>query len=211
MDIAALTTWFQDWYSRVRGWILPIFIGLLLVSGGITLALVPGVQERVMAVVTRTEVIHTETPVPASDLQEKMAELVSQQQALRSDVQLIRADHQSLLEDYQAAVKELALVYDELIRQSKRVSASNAAIQTQGSVEELESEESTEEAGSNLVSLNTGTQEQLETLPGVGPKLALAIIQYRQEKGAFKSLEELDNVSGVGSALLTKLQPLVSL
>lgn len=55
-----------------------------------------------------------------------------------------------------------------------------------------------------LVNLNTASQKELETLPGVGSKLAQQIIATRQQK-AFTSLEDLDQISGVGSSLLQKL------
>ena len=48
------------------------------------------------------------------------------------------------------------------------------------------------------VNINTATQTELETLPGIGPSLALKIINYRNENGKFKSIEELKNVSGIG-------------
>ncbi|MBE3132383.1 MAG: helix-hairpin-helix domain-containing protein, partial [Acidobacteria bacterium] len=47
-----------------------------------------------------------------------------------------------------------------------------------------------------LVNLNTATSAQLETLPGVGPKLAARIIEQRQKTGGFKKIEELMNVMG---------------
>ncbi len=55
-----------------------------------------------------------------------------------------------------------------------------------------------------LVNLNTASQQELETLPGVGPKLAQQIIAARQQK-PFTSLEDLDQVSGVGARLLQQL------
>lgn len=48
------------------------------------------------------------------------------------------------------------------------------------------------------VNINTATQTELETLPGIGPSLALKIINYRKENGKFKSIEELKSVSGIG-------------
>ena len=48
------------------------------------------------------------------------------------------------------------------------------------------------------VNINTATQTELETLPGIGPSLALKIINYRKENGKFTSIEELKNVSGIG-------------
>ncbi|HET7273955.1 MAG TPA: ComEA family DNA-binding protein [Longimicrobiaceae bacterium] len=57
------------------------------------------------------------------------------------------------------------------------------------------------------VSLNRATAEQLEKLPGVGPVLAARIVQWREEHGRFRSVAELDSVSGIGPALLSQLAP----
>ena len=56
------------------------------------------------------------------------------------------------------------------------------------------------------VSLNQATTGELETLPGIGPSKAAAIIKYREEVGAFKSIDELTNVSGIGEKTLEKLR-----
>lgn len=65
-------------------------------------------------------------------------------------------------------------------------------------------------SGGNIIYINTATQAELETLPGVGPALAERIIAYREENGAFASLEDLDEVSGVGEAMLENIKDLVS-
>ena len=52
------------------------------------------------------------------------------------------------------------------------------------------------------VNVNTAAAEELERLPGVGPALARAIIDYREAHGAFTSIDELTNVSGIGAAKL---------
>jgi len=49
-------------------------------------------------------------------------------------------------------------------------------------------------APAGKVNINTASAEQLTTLPGVGPKLAARIVEYRQKSGAFKSVQELMNV-----------------
>jgi competence protein ComEA len=60
-----------------------------------------------------------------------------------------------------------------------------------------------------LVHINSATLEELDTLPGVGPALAQAIIDYRTEHGPFTSLADLDNVDGVGPAKLEDWQTLI--
>lgn len=59
------------------------------------------------------------------------------------------------------------------------------------------------------VSLNQATASDLEGLPGVGPVLAGRIVDWREAHGPFRSIDELDEVSGIGSALLEQLRPLV--
>ena len=56
------------------------------------------------------------------------------------------------------------------------------------------------------VSLNQATTGELETLPGIGPSKAAAIIKYREEVGTFQSIDELTNVSGIGEKTLEKLR-----
>ena len=56
------------------------------------------------------------------------------------------------------------------------------------------------------VNINTATAAQLEALPGVGAKTAARIVDYRQKKGAFKKVEELMNVQGIGEKSFLKLK-----
>jgi competence protein ComEA len=58
-----------------------------------------------------------------------------------------------------------------------------------------------------VVNLNTASSAELETLPGVGAKMAARIIEYRQKKGPFKKIEELMNVQGIGEKNFLKLKP----
>ena len=52
-------------------------------------------------------------------------------------------------------------------------------------------------APAGKVNINTASAEQLTTLPGIGPKLAARIVEYRQKSGAFKSVQELMNVKDI--------------
>jgi competence protein ComEA len=59
------------------------------------------------------------------------------------------------------------------------------------------------------IDLNAATVEQLDTLPGVGPVTAAAIVAWRDAHGSFTSVEQLGDVDGIGPARLDKLRDLV--
>jgi competence protein ComEA len=65
-------------------------------------------------------------------------------------------------------------------------------------------------AATAQVNLNTATVAQLETLPGIGAATAKRIIEHRQKNGAFKKIEELMNIKGIGEKSFLKLKPLVT-
>ncbi|NLY79783.1 MAG: comEA protein [Lysinibacillus sp.] len=58
----------------------------------------------------------------------------------------------------------------------------------------------------NKVNINTADESELTTLSGIGPSKAKAIIQYREEYGPYKTIEELKNVSGIGEKTFEKLK-----
>ena len=60
------------------------------------------------------------------------------------------------------------------------------------------------------LNLNTATAAQIATLPGIGPKAAQRIIEYRQKNNGFKKIEELMNVKGIGEKSFLKLKPLIT-
>ena len=65
--------------------------------------------------------------------------------------------------------------------------------------------------GGGKVNLNTAGVEELGTLPRVGPVLAQRIVDWRQQHGRFKTVQELDAVDGIGPKLLEALLPLVGI
>jgi competence protein ComEA len=58
-----------------------------------------------------------------------------------------------------------------------------------------------------VVNLNTASASDFEALPGIGPKTAARIIEYRMKNGPFKKIEELMNVPGIGEKNFLKLKP----
>lgn len=62
----------------------------------------------------------------------------------------------------------------------------------------------------NTVNINTASQEELMTLPGIGESRAAAIIACREEKGSFTSIEEIKNVAGIGNGIFNRLKDLIT-
>ena len=58
----------------------------------------------------------------------------------------------------------------------------------------------------DIINLNTATAVQLASLPGIGPRTADLIVQYRQKNGGFKKIEEIMNIRGVGEKSFLKLK-----
>ncbi len=68
------------------------------------------------------------------------------------------------------------------------------------------SEEESDSAGGaahKKININTASEEDLQTLSGIGPAKAAAIVEYREAHGGFQSLEELLNVEGIGEYTLS--------
>ncbi len=69
----------------------------------------------------------------------------------------------------------------------------------------------TEGAAPAVIPLNTADQVALETIPGIGPVTATAILEYRDQIGAFESIDQLLEVSGIGPATLESIRPYVTI
>jgi competence protein ComEA len=61
------------------------------------------------------------------------------------------------------------------------------------------------------LAINRADAEQLQSLPYIGPRMAAAIIEYRQVHGPFSSVDDLNRVSGIGVATVERLRLLVSM
>lgn len=70
---------------------------------------------------------------------------------------------------------------------------------------------SQEQVVTGKISINTANAEMLTEVPGIGPKTAGKIISYREEHGAFKTLEDLQEVKGIGDKSLAKMKPYLTM
>lgn len=60
------------------------------------------------------------------------------------------------------------------------------------------------------VNINTATLDQLDDLPGIGPAIAQRIIEYRENIGGFKSVDQVTEVNGIGTAVFDKIKELIT-
>jgi competence protein ComEA len=61
-----------------------------------------------------------------------------------------------------------------------------------------------------LLNINTASAQELDTLPGIGPGYAQRIVDYRQSQGPFKTIEEIQNVPGIGASTFARIRTLIT-
>jgi len=79
-----------------------------------------------------------------------------------------------------------------------------------GQAERSDGAAGTPSSSGSQVNINTADSSELEKLPGVGPSLAQRIVDYREKNGPFSSIEDLDDVPGIGPGKLKSLDGLVN-
>ena len=60
------------------------------------------------------------------------------------------------------------------------------------------------------VNINTASQAELESLQGIGPAKAKAIIEHREKSGTFASVDDLAKVSGIGQGTIKQLRDVIT-
>lgn len=75
-----------------------------------------------------------------------------------------------------------------------------------GELVQVPASDQTDPDSAGAVNINTASAERLQSLPGVGPAIAAAIVAWREEQGLFRSVDELDAVPGIGPAKLAALR-----
>lgn len=119
----------------------------------------------------------------------RLEDLIEKAGGLTKDAQLKAINRSQLLKDQ-----------DKIYIPGKgdKVEAAQTANSASTSASSSAASASSGPASGDLINLNTATAADLQKLNGIGEKKAEQIIAYRQEKGSFKSIDELKEVSGIG-------------
>ena len=116
----------------------------------------------------------------------------------------------------QSQVNLAQLVTDQMViyvpKVGEEVSPSTEALIADSKVTESAVSESSGDGTSDgdLVNINTADTKMLQTLSGIGEKRAADIINYRETNGLFETVDDLDQVSGIGEKTMEKLRPLIT-
>ncbi|MBU1130306.1 helix-hairpin-helix domain-containing protein [Patescibacteria group bacterium] len=97
---------------------------------------------------------------------------------------------------------EINLNKAEMLRDGQKIYIPNKKITNN----QFSNEQTTE-----MVSLNNASSKELEELPGIGPSLAGRIIDYREENGGFRDVNEIKLVSGIGEKMFEKIKDKITL
>jgi comEA protein len=131
-------------------------------------------------------------------------------------IKLLRGATDDPRYDYSAIDREFAALSQERDTLGKQNEENEADVRT--SVESkstkdrksLTKSSKTKPQPSKPINVNTATKAELMTLPGIGEAMAERIILYREDHGAFRSVEELLSVKGIGKKKLESLIPYIS-
>lgn len=116
----------------------------------------------------------------------------------------------------QSQVNLAQLVTDQMViyvpKVGEEVSPSTEALVADSKVKESAVSEISGDgtSGGDLVNINTADTTMLQTLSGIGEKRAADIINYRETNGLFETVDDLDQVSGIGEKTMEKLRPLIT-
>ncbi|MDP9740049.1 UNVERIFIED_ORG: competence protein ComEA [Bacillus sp. B2I3] len=101
-------------------------------------------------------------------------------------------------------IEDQMVIYVPEIGEEDKGNLENIQVGTSGG------EAVTKGTSGGLVNLNTATQEDLQTLTGIGPSKANAILEYRETAGKFKEVDELKQVTGIGDKTFERLRDSIS-
>lgn len=127
--------------------------------------------------------------------------LINLSQKIKDEMTIIVYTKEEI-ENYKVNNKEIEYVYIEIEKCPDTIN--DACINK--SEPEIEVKEE-----SSLISINTATIDELDSLPSIGKSKAESIVNYREENGQFEAIEDIKNVSGIGDSLFETIKDLITI
>jgi competence protein ComEA len=157
-------------------------------------------KELVVYVFTKTEYNKKKTTLVASNTENSVVEEVKTEETIEEVVT-------SSKEECTSNGYLIDNCTDEYI---SVINSSDSAKPTEETANNSSNTNSTNATTSSKININTATVAELTNLPGVGEKKAMAIVEYRNTNGKFKSTSDITNVSGIGTATYEKFKDLIT-
>lgn len=130
----------------------------------------------------------------------RLFDLLKQAGGLTEDAAIQTVNQAMIIQDQQKII---------ILTQAQAQSVDTEKINNNGHLEEKSAEKSSKEAGK--ININQADLTQLQQLSGIGEKKAQAIIDYRNENGSFKTIEDLAKVTGIGEKTVEKLRDSITI
>lgn len=130
----------------------------------------------------------------------RLFDLLKQAGGLTEDAAIQTVNQAMIIQDQQKII---------ILTQNQAQSIDTENINNNGYLEEKSDEKSSKEAGK--ININQADLTQLQQLSGIGEKKAQAIIDYRNENGSFKTIEDLAKVTGIGEKTVEKLRDSITI
>ncbi|CAI3277802.1 ComEA family DNA-binding protein [Enterococcus cecorum] len=130
----------------------------------------------------------------------RLFDLLKQAGGLTEDAAIQTVNQAMIIQDQQKII---------ILTQDQAQSLDTENIPNNGHLEEKSDEKSSKEAGK--ININQADITQLQQLSGIGEKKAQAIIDYRNENGSFKTIEDLAKVTGIGEKTVEKLRDSITI
>lgn len=130
----------------------------------------------------------------------RLLDLLKQAGGLTEDAAIQTVNQAMIIQDQQKII---------ILTQNQAQSIDTENINNNGHLEEKSDEKSSKEAGK--ININQADLTQLQQLSGIGEKKAQAIIDYRNENGSFKTIEDLAKVTGIGEKTVEKLRDSITI
>ncbi len=143
----------------------------------------------------------------------RISDAIDKAEGLKEDADTSKINLAYKLEDgmkiYIPTIGEVVAENEETENNSTVDETSKYVTSSAGVVQETQTNETSSQNSNGKININTATQTELETLPGIGPSTALKIINYREENGEFETIEEIKEVSGIGDAKYENIKDLI--